>query len=222
MKERGSFFREARVALGDASGLELARQFDPDVVLCDIGFPGDLDGYAVARAFHAGFDLHLVKPVDAFVLERSLGLSAGPASGWPARPSFPRRSGVRRGGENHVRSVDSLGCVLEYYPLWCCLSAPTPLRRNPRPGCWANYRMTLQIVTDPLAGLLVVRCRDFDACLACPHGQVFDLGAGAGELIGPVLRPADARVAQRPVHLDLGDHARPCTWHRQRRKDTQH
>jgi CheY-like chemotaxis protein len=73
------------------AGLERARRFRPDVVLCDIGLPGGLDGYAVARelradpafaglrlialtgygqaedqrqAHEAGFDLHLTKPVD--------------------------------------------------------------------------------------------------------------------------------------------------------------
>jgi CheY-like chemotaxis protein len=78
-------------AAGDGrGGLELARDFEPDVVLLDIGLPG-LDGYEVARALadhparsrmrvvaitgygqesdrdrarEAGFDAHLVKPVE--------------------------------------------------------------------------------------------------------------------------------------------------------------
>jgi PAS domain S-box-containing protein len=71
------------------SGVELAVQLEPDIVLIDIGLPG-IDGYEVARqirsklhdrsrlialsgygqqkdrerAFHAGFDDHLLKPVD--------------------------------------------------------------------------------------------------------------------------------------------------------------
>jgi signal transduction histidine kinase/CheY-like chemotaxis protein len=71
-------------------GVEAARTLRPDVVLCDIGLPG-MDGFAVAgtlrrqpetaatrliavtgygqeedrrRALSAGFDIHLVKPVD--------------------------------------------------------------------------------------------------------------------------------------------------------------
>ena len=79
-------------------GLERARSFHPDVVLCDIGLPG-MDGYAVARALRAdpasssaylvavtgyaspedarraagaGFDLHLGKPVPIEVLEEVL------------------------------------------------------------------------------------------------------------------------------------------------------
>jgi PAS domain S-box-containing protein len=71
-------------------GIERARRFHPQIVLCDIGLPG-MDGYAVARAmraepglggvcllaitgygqvedqrrsFEAGFDMHLTKPVD--------------------------------------------------------------------------------------------------------------------------------------------------------------
>jgi CheY-like chemotaxis protein len=75
-------------------GLEAARKLQPHVVLCDIGLP-DSDGYVVAsvlrqsgaatdarliavtgfgeaqdrrRALAAGFDQHLVKPVDPRVL----------------------------------------------------------------------------------------------------------------------------------------------------------
>jgi CheY-like chemotaxis protein len=79
-----------RVARDGRSGIELARELQPDVVLCDIGLP-DLDGYEVARALRseeafratrlvalsgyaqpedrqrareAGFDSHLPKPAD--------------------------------------------------------------------------------------------------------------------------------------------------------------
>jgi len=83
-------------------GLETAREFRPEVIVCDIGLPG-LDGYAVAaalrtdhrfsvkrlialsgygrdedrtRAMHAGFDEHLTKPVDAATLLRLIAESA--------------------------------------------------------------------------------------------------------------------------------------------------
>jgi PAS domain S-box-containing protein len=76
------------VAYGGREGVEKARAFHPDVVLCDIGLP-EMDGYAVARAMRAdarlgriglvalsgytqpedvaaakeaGFDAHLAKP----------------------------------------------------------------------------------------------------------------------------------------------------------------
>ena len=89
-------------------GIERARAFAPQVVLCDIGLPG-LDGYGVARALRddpavrgaylvalsgyatpddvararaAGFDRHLAKPVDAEVLLELVG-----AEGIPAKPS---------------------------------------------------------------------------------------------------------------------------------------
>ncbi len=87
----------AHVTHDGVSGVEAAREHRPHAVICDIGLPGELDGYAVARtlrselpnallvaltgygrdqvqreAQEAGFDLHLTKPVDAKVLERVL------------------------------------------------------------------------------------------------------------------------------------------------------
>ncbi|HYO11627.1 MAG TPA: MEDS domain-containing protein [Thermoanaerobaculia bacterium] len=81
---------EVELAANGADGLEAARQFHPQVVLCDLGLPG-MDGFEVAarlrrdpatasakliavtgygreedrrRSKEAGFDLHLTKPVD--------------------------------------------------------------------------------------------------------------------------------------------------------------
>jgi len=81
------------------AAVEVAPQYRPDVVLLDIGLPG-IDGYEVARrlrrrseldgllvvavtgygqesdrqrAREAGFDHHLVKPVDLETLRRLLG-----------------------------------------------------------------------------------------------------------------------------------------------------
>lgn len=84
------------VAHNGADGIEAARRFRPEVVLCDIGLPG-LDGYAVARelrkesdldgsfligvsgyahdeqrAGEAGFNAYLLKPVNFRDLERML------------------------------------------------------------------------------------------------------------------------------------------------------
>ncbi len=90
---------ETEVAFDGAAGVETARRFRPDVVLCDIGLPGGLDGHGVARAFRAdpdlrsaflialtgygqeedrrraleaGFDAHLTKPADIDELKRML------------------------------------------------------------------------------------------------------------------------------------------------------
>ena len=90
---------EVRVAYTGPDGVRLALEWPPDVVLCDIGLPA-LDGYGVAnllrhhaltaqvrliavtaydstvareRSLHAGFERHLVKPVDPGVLLELLG-----------------------------------------------------------------------------------------------------------------------------------------------------
>ncbi|HEU4638791.1 MAG TPA: response regulator, partial [Candidatus Binatia bacterium] len=79
-------------------GIQAARRFQPDVILCDIGLP-EFDGYKVARqvrqepelnrvyligisgygqehdkerAWQAGFNAYLVKPVDMSELETLL------------------------------------------------------------------------------------------------------------------------------------------------------
>jgi signal transduction histidine kinase/DNA-binding response OmpR family regulator len=92
------------VAAGGQAGVQAARAHQPEVVLCDIGLPGGMDGYAVARAFRgdpalasarlialtgygqeedqrrsreAGFDLHLTKPVDFAELQRVLARLSG-------------------------------------------------------------------------------------------------------------------------------------------------
>ena len=86
------------VAGDGATALATARTFHPEVVMCDIGLPGEMDGYAVAatlsqatdgrpylialtgygqpadreRARKAVFDRHLTKPADPTALRRLL------------------------------------------------------------------------------------------------------------------------------------------------------
>lgn len=82
------------IAYSGPSGIEAARKFKPEIILCDLGLP-EMDGYAVARELRkdpllnsvrliaisgygqaeykqmskeAGFDLHLIKPVAVDVL----------------------------------------------------------------------------------------------------------------------------------------------------------
>jgi CheY-like chemotaxis protein len=91
---------DAQTASDGASALALAREFRPDIVFLDIGLPG-MNGYDVARrlrddpalrgcvlvactgyggdddrarAAHAGFDHHLVKPIGLVDIERVLTL----------------------------------------------------------------------------------------------------------------------------------------------------
>lgn len=87
------------VAYRAQEGLDAAKRTKPDVVFCDVELSDTMDGYGVARALRAnpelegvylvaitgygrardkerardaGFDLHLTKPVDLLLLERTL------------------------------------------------------------------------------------------------------------------------------------------------------
>lgn len=92
---------EVDIAYNGFEGIVKAREFRPEVLLCDIGLPG-MNGYDVARAFRAdqglkdiflvamtgyalpediqksieaGFDRHLAKPVELATLEQILAQS---------------------------------------------------------------------------------------------------------------------------------------------------
>ena len=89
---------DARTASDGLHGIRLAQDFQPEVVFCDLGLPG-MSGYEVAKELRAlpfgremvlaaltgfgqpsdrektaraGFDAHLVKPVDPAVIESFL------------------------------------------------------------------------------------------------------------------------------------------------------
>jgi signal transduction histidine kinase/CheY-like chemotaxis protein len=94
--------RRVRLAYDGTTGIQMARELQPDVVLCDIGLP-DVNGYEVARtlradeslrsmrliavtgyaqyadkqkAIDAGFDAHLTKPPDLDILNKLLAEAA--------------------------------------------------------------------------------------------------------------------------------------------------
>jgi CheY-like chemotaxis protein len=98
---------EVRGAHDGPTALAVAREYQPDVVLLDIGLPG-MDGLEVARCLRqdlgltnallvavtgygqeedaqhsqeAGFDAHLVKPLDFPTLRRLLGQGKGSGPG---------------------------------------------------------------------------------------------------------------------------------------------
>ena len=102
---------EVETANSGTDGIQAAREFHPEVVLCDLGLPG-MDGYQVAAALRrdpetasakliavtgygreedrrkskeAGFDLHLTKPVDPVQL-RILLQNEGTRPAAPASP----------------------------------------------------------------------------------------------------------------------------------------
>jgi two-component system CheB/CheR fusion protein len=98
---------EVQVAYEGRAALALARSFQPDVIICDIGLPG-MNGYAVAHALRAdsqlrppylialsgyaqaedlrlaqeaGFDHHLAKPASIAMIERVMaGVPAAAAA----------------------------------------------------------------------------------------------------------------------------------------------
>ncbi|MBL9025843.1 MAG: PAS domain S-box protein [Myxococcales bacterium] len=102
---------DVRVAYEGVSAVEMAREFLPEVVISDLGLPGELDGYAVARAIRempelassylialsgyasedtrrrareAGFHQHFAKPASIGELERALRDRRQGAPGSPA------------------------------------------------------------------------------------------------------------------------------------------
>jgi len=101
---------EVELASSGSDGIQAARDFHPEVVLCDLGLPG-MDGYEVAAALRsdpetasarliavtgygreedrrkskeAGFDIHLTKPVDPVQLRRLLQAEPARAAPPPA------------------------------------------------------------------------------------------------------------------------------------------
>ncbi|MBS1149883.1 MAG: sensor hybrid histidine kinase [Myxococcaceae bacterium] len=98
---------QVAVAYDGRAGLAGAVGFRPQIVICDIGLPDGMDGYAVARALrrdsataaaylvaltgyaqpddqrralNAGFDAHLAKPVELAALERLLEYASAPGA----------------------------------------------------------------------------------------------------------------------------------------------
>lgn len=91
-----------KLAFNGIDGIELARQFAPDIILSDISLGEEMDGYTLAntirndsqlnsvcliamsgygqaedkkRAKAAGFDLHLTKPLDLEQIESAIAQS---------------------------------------------------------------------------------------------------------------------------------------------------
>jgi two-component system CheB/CheR fusion protein len=76
------------VAHDGAQGTALARTFQPDVVLCDIGLPG-MDGYEVARTFRADPHLREVKLVALTGYAQPEDIARARAAGFDAHVAKP-------------------------------------------------------------------------------------------------------------------------------------
>jgi CheY-like chemotaxis protein len=86
--------QDASLSYDGEQGIRAARETSPDIVLCDLGLPGEISGFDVAkalrsdsgkpylvavtgyggeaeksRALASGFHLHLCKPIGADALE---------------------------------------------------------------------------------------------------------------------------------------------------------
>lgn len=114
---------DVEVAYDGRAGVDAALARPPDVVICDIGLPGGMDGYAVARMLRrhpatsgsvlvalsgygqpddrrrsreAGFDIHVTKPVDFDTLTAAMQRPHGGPQGLGEAQSVPRSvSGAR-------------------------------------------------------------------------------------------------------------------------------
>lgn len=116
---------QVEVAYSGPIGVETAQEFRPEVVFCDIGLPGGMDGHAVARALRedigltsaylvaltgygqdgdktrsreAGFDVHLTKPVNYEELQRLLTSVPKESGGEPAVSSSLQNGDRNAGG----------------------------------------------------------------------------------------------------------------------------
>jgi two-component system CheB/CheR fusion protein len=84
------------VAYVGAAGLAQAREFHPEIVLCDIGLPEGMDGYAVARAFRRDASLHSIRLVAL--------------TGYALQEDHARA--LRAGFDEHIGKPPDLGSLL--------------------------------------------------------------------------------------------------------------
>ena len=130
---------EVAVAHHSREGIKKAREFQPDVVLCDIGLP-EMNGYEVARAFRAdaalegtvlvaltgyagsedeqraaeaGFDFHLAKPTPLHELETLIAQVPERSSSTAAAGSPPPAEPVHR--LDPAKLLESIGRCLMLY-----------------------------------------------------------------------------------------------------------
>ena len=117
--------QDVRAAFTGEEALRIVREWQPDAAVLDIGLP-DLNGYElcrriraqpwseqplliactgwgqqedVDRARQAGFDFHLVKPVDPDAVLRLLSRNRPTPSEWPAAEARGSGTSIARGGD---------------------------------------------------------------------------------------------------------------------------
>lgn len=107
----GAWGHDVRVANTGVLALEIARRHRPELVLCDLGLPGELDGYDVARALRADPLVGAARLIALTGYDGDDARARAQAAGFDelvAKPAHPDRLRALLAGLDPERAIDSL------------------------------------------------------------------------------------------------------------------